>query len=244
MILALAALAVFIAQAVRGLTGFGSALVAVPLLTALLGPRDTVPLVVALDAIGGLPLLWSVRRYVDWRVVAALLLPMLAGQWVGSALLAELPEETLRRVVGAVVAVFGVQRLLAVGNGQTEAERVANGWGWLPGATLAGLAGGVLDGLMGTSGPPLVAWLSRQLEVRRVRVQLLGLFSLSSPLLLGLLTWRGVAGLHHVPLVASLIPAMLAGAALGVAGAGRLPAPVIARAVGALLVVAGVGLWF
>ncbi|MBW2258297.1 MAG: TSUP family transporter, partial [Deltaproteobacteria bacterium] len=92
--LLVAVLTVFVAQVVKGITGFGSALVTVPVLALLWGPREAVFVATAVDLFSGVFLAIPVRRLLRPWLIAAVFLPMVAGQWVGTDLLTTLPEGT------------------------------------------------------------------------------------------------------------------------------------------------------
>jgi uncharacterized membrane protein YfcA len=62
-----------LAGLIRGITGFGGAMVMAPPLALLLGPRLAVPVVLLLECIAAAPMLRHTWRLVSWRVLAPLL---------------------------------------------------------------------------------------------------------------------------------------------------------------------------
>ncbi|MBK1658313.1 sulfite exporter TauE/SafE family protein [Paracraurococcus ruber] len=145
----------------RGFSGFGAALIFVPLASLAVGPQRAPPLMLALEVaaiIALTPRAWALadRREVGWLTLGAAL-----GTPLGAAVLA-LAEPLLLRwaVVLVVLALLG---LLASGwrfRG-TPARPVALGFG---------VAGGVLGGVAMVSGPPIVAYLlGRESDARRLR---------------------------------------------------------------------------
>src|SRR5215469_10626612 len=70
--LVIAILGVFAAALLRGFTGFGFGLAAVPLLSLALPPAKVVPFVVVLQVIVGSAGLRSAWRLCDWRAVGGL----------------------------------------------------------------------------------------------------------------------------------------------------------------------------
>jgi uncharacterized protein len=71
---ALAAAAIaMVAGAVRGISGFGGAMVMAPPLALLLGPALAVPVVLVLESIAATPMLLQTRREVRWPVVGPIL---------------------------------------------------------------------------------------------------------------------------------------------------------------------------
>jgi uncharacterized membrane protein YfcA len=141
---AIAALAAF-AQSV---SGFGSALVAVPLLSVLAGPRTAVVAITVLSIAMTALATVRERRHVQWRVAGTLAAAGLVGMPVGLVLLTALDARALTLVIAALVLVVTVM--------------LARGWSVRPGPW-ARRSAGVLSGAMltstGMNGPPLVITL-------------------------------------------------------------------------------------
>lgn len=146
---ALIALAVFcLASAAQAVTGFGSALVAVPLLALAFDPVTAV----LASTIVGLVLTAHAsvqeRAHVDRRVSARLVVTGLLGLPLGYLVLTLVPARSLKLVIaavlGALVLVLASRVRLPSGRG---AQRVA------------GVASGVLLTSTGMNGPPLVVVL-------------------------------------------------------------------------------------
>ena len=68
--LSIAVLGVFAASLLRGFTGFGFGIAAVPLLSLALPPAKAVPFVVVLQVVVGVAGLRQAWRQCDWRAVA------------------------------------------------------------------------------------------------------------------------------------------------------------------------------
>ena len=88
--LVIAVFGVFAAALLRGFTGFGFGLAAVPLLSLALAPARVVPLVVVLQVIVGVGGLRSAWRLCDWRAVRALSPGLVLGTPIGVAMLTTL----------------------------------------------------------------------------------------------------------------------------------------------------------
>ncbi|MDR3506659.1 MAG: sulfite exporter TauE/SafE family protein [Caulobacteraceae bacterium] len=132
----------------QGFTGFGFAMVAVPLISLVLPPAQALPYVMALQALLGLAGLPGAVRLCRWSLLGWLTLGVAVGTPAGLWAIATLSPAAGRLVVGlAVLLAFAV---LAVG------LRVP-GHGSSRAAVGAGVAAGVMNGLAGMSGPPAVA---------------------------------------------------------------------------------------
>lgn len=218
------------AAVVRGAFGFGDALVAMPLLVALLGARTATPLVAILTGCAGLLVLAEARRAVDWRGAARLLSAAVPGALIGAAALRALPERWLAIALGVGLVGYGLHGLW----GQTGAQGPPRSphWAWP-----LGFLSGALGGALNTSGPPLVVFATLQRwSPARTRGTLQGVFL---PLSAVVLTGHGLAGLwtREIWLGAAICaPAMIIGTIAGGALGRRIPAARFQRVLHALLI--------
>lgn len=141
-----------LAAIVKSATGFGLALVVVGLGAVAIGPEHAIPLAALLDAATGLALLHQTRsrpRPAVWRPMAV---AMGTGALVGALLFARVDAERLVAPIGVIVLVSAV--LLALARRRTTPAVRS---GLAPGVAVgvSGL-GGVLGGLLGPGGPPVV----------------------------------------------------------------------------------------
>jgi uncharacterized membrane protein YfcA len=90
---------------VRGYSGFGFALAAMPILTIVLSPATAVPAVFPLECAIGLLTLPAERTNVDLSVLKWLALGAIVGTPVGMMVLVLVPAELMRLVLGLAVAV-------------------------------------------------------------------------------------------------------------------------------------------
>lgn len=228
-------LVVLAAYTVFGLTGFGSSVVAVPLLAHLLPLSFVVPLQLVLDFVAALALGTRVRAQVERAEIAWLLPFMIVGLVAGVTLLVRLPRRATLLALGVLALAYGLVGLF----GRAPTRRWPRAWA-APIATL----GGVVSALFGTGGPVYVVYLSRRIrdpQVLRATIATVVLLSAFARLAL-----FGVTGLLAQPgllaLAALLLPFMAAGVALGTR-LHRAIAPSRARAaVQALLVASGLSL--
>lgn len=147
---------ILFAYFVRGITGFGSGLVAIPLLAHFLPLQFVVPFMLVLDFSASVTLLGKggLSR-VNWTELRPLLPFGLAGVILGVLLLVNLPREPLLIGLGLFVMVFGVRTLLHI-----HGEKPISRW-W---AAPAGLLGGTVGALFGTGGPPYIIYLTHRLR--------------------------------------------------------------------------------
>lgn len=224
---------VFIAFFIRAMTGFGSALISIPLLALLFDLKTVVPLEAVLEVAISLLLLRTVYRDIDRRT----LLPMIAGVALGSLLgvygLTTVGTSTLKRVFG--VAIIGYALYLVTNQRETVYRPTSIGWGFV-----AGFGGGVIGGTVGTSGPPYVMYLSYRLRDKRIlRATLTALFGIDGLWRIGLFTASGLLTRAVWWQVATVLPALALGTVLGNRAHLNISQPRFLQLVAAVLGVAG-----
>ena len=235
--------ALMLGHLVKGVTGFGSAIVAIPLVSLVVPPAEAILLVTATDLVAGSWLAWRSRALVHLKALAAIIPPLFLAQWVGTDLLAWLPVQTAQRALAVLVGWFAVSMILRPVRPEGHADRAdATSAGALVWASVAGTVAGLLSGLFGMPGPPVVAWVRRYLSDAAGRALLLAVFVPSSWALVAMILSKGIVPVGSVWLALALIPASLVGASVGARLAGSVAPAVFGRAVGALLLVAAVGL--
>ena len=191
----------------RGFTGFGSALAAVPLLSLVLEPIDVVPCVLILQVVAGLQLLRRVWSEVDWSSLRPLLVGALAGTPLGTVLLSHLPADAMRAAIGLIVLAAVV--LLRGGVGLEARPRLATrlGVGWLS---------GVLNGATAMGGPPVILFfLATSSSVAVGRASLLVYFFFLSIGSLAVVAGAGLVSQHTMLLSLVMLPGIALGNSLG-----------------------------
>ncbi len=143
-------LSAFVAALLRGFTGFGFAIAAVPLLSLVLPPARVVPLAVVLQVLASVLDLRAAARITDWRSLVWLSPGLVVGTPLGLLVLTRLSANNARLTIGLLI--IGSVALLACG--LRLPERPAR---WM--VVLVGMIGGVMNGVAAVPGPPVVAYL-------------------------------------------------------------------------------------
>ena len=227
-----------LAYFVRGISGFGSGLIAVPLLALRFPLPEVVPFMLITDfsasaLVGGVTF-----KHVAWHEIRRLLPLSLVGVVLGASLLVSLSPTILLTVLAVFILAFAMRSLLLHAGKFTP---VSPRW-----AYPAALTGGAVGGLFGTGGPPYVIYLSHRIEDKSsLRATLSGLFFLEG--LIRIATFLAVGLLHGSEVwMNSLLAAPIIIAAL-YAGShvhARLSNAQMTRLIGALLLVSGASLLF
>jgi uncharacterized protein len=177
----------FIAATARGFSGFGAALIFMPLASSVAGPRLVAALLLVIDFVSAAPLVPNAWRGADRKATAVIVAGALVGVPVGTYFLTRLDPITTRWIISGFVAA-----LLAL---------LLSGWRYRgkDHAVLSIAVGGVsgfCSGLAQTGGPPIVGyWLGRPIPSKVARANILlffgasDLFSMVSYAASGLITW-------------------------------------------------------
>ena len=150
---ALLAAIAFAGALIFGITGFGSALVTIPLATHLVPLPSALALFAVVDLGSALSVgLENPRKAVrgEWMRLVPMIL---AGTALGVTLLVNLPRRAGMVLLGVFVVSYALYSLAR----HAPAKVVRPGWGWL-----AGLAGGITSTLFGAGGPPYAIYLSHR----------------------------------------------------------------------------------
>ena len=149
---ALAAIA-FLGALIFGVTGFGAALVTIPLATHLVPLKFALALFVLADLGAALMVgLENPKNAVraEWTRLAPMIL---VGTALGVTLLVNLPRSAGMLLLGLFVLAFAVLTLVR----RTNTRMVSARWAWV-----AGLAGGITSTVFGAGGPPYAIYLSQR----------------------------------------------------------------------------------
>ncbi len=189
--------AVFVAGMVRGFTGFGTALVYVPVAATVLPPVQVIVTIITFDIIGPLPVVPRALREGDLREVARLLPGAVVGLAAGMMLLTRLGPLTFRWMICVISLV-----LLVV---------LASGWRYrsaLGTAALSavGLAAGLFGGAAGAAGPPVILfYMGGTAGPARIRANILLFLAIFDVFYLALLAAKGLLGAFPVAIGLVLI---------------------------------------
>jgi uncharacterized membrane protein YfcA len=203
----LAMLAVFAAAFLRGFTGFGFALAAVPALSLMMNPVVVVPCTLLLAVAAGVQVLPKLRHLPHWRSVWILVAGSLVGSPIGIWLLASLSANAMRAGIGIVLmaAVAVLWRQPRISNSPPTALGL-----------VTGVASGVLNGSTALGGPPVILFfLSSTDSVIVARASLIMYFFFATCGTLAYDAARGLIDRHVLLLAALFFPALYLGNWLG-----------------------------
>ncbi|MBC7228728.1 MAG: sulfite exporter TauE/SafE family protein [Thermoflexales bacterium] len=145
----LIALVTFVAALTQRLTGFGSGLIPMSILPALVGIHTTTPLVALITTTVDLLMLSRYRAGIRPHAVYPLLVGMVFGIPLGILALRQIDERIVLGVLGAVISLYALYALV----GFRIPRPNGRPWAWG-----VGFLAGMLGGAYNTSGPPLIVY--------------------------------------------------------------------------------------
>jgi uncharacterized membrane protein YfcA len=196
-----------LAGLVRGFSGFGSALIYVPLMSAVYGPRIAAPTFVLQDVVCGLLFLSGVWQKAHWREVLPMAACAVFAAQFGTLILQYADPVALRWALCALVA--------------TVIVILASGWRYHGKPMLAvtigvGLLAGLLGGAVQISGPPIIVyWLGSGNPADVLRANFFAYFSIFSIASIATYVIHGLVTAQVLALAIFVTPVSLAGMWLG-----------------------------
>lgn len=222
---------------VLGITGFGSALVTVPLLAWIWPLPEVVALAILLDVPasilhGGLNF-----RQVRWQVLKAMLPGMAAGSLAGLWLLGQLDKRWPLFALGLYIAAVGLRALRQpLAPAVVRPSRLVDHLG-------SGLVG-LVEVMFATAGPVVLALLQRRLrEVAEIRATVPVVMVVAASVAIAVLA--SSAQIDHAQTLQRWLlglPMAALGVLLGNRLARHIPAAVMRRSMAVLLVASGLSL--
>lgn len=229
--LVLVALAVMFAALMRAFSGFGFALMAVPVFSLFLPPADSVVLAALLTlVVSGLTYKAWWGQF-DWRHYLPMLGGSILGTGVGVLFLAQASSAEFQLWIGITVVIA----CAVLARYKPAAERGSPGT-----AGVTGIASGLMNGAFAIPGPPVIVYVMMTIaDPARSRAFLMAFFFASNFLALLMFTGAGLVTRTPLTLFVIALPVMLFGDRFGAWLFGRVGGKAY-RPV-ALLVCLGVG---
>ncbi len=231
--LAGAAAMTFGAAYVRGLTGFGMAIILVPLLGLIIPPAQAVVLGILMQLLIGPVGLGLIHADADRATALPIGLIAMATTPIGLAVLGVTRPDVARLLItGVAVGAFVAVLLPKQPEGHRPGRAAVVG---------TGVASGILTGFAAMPGPPVVPfYLRRHLEPRVARASMLLIFFLTAIAGTAAALWVGIATLRLFLLALLLFVPMWLGNRFGGRHFGRVPPHVWQAMVAVVLGIAAI----
>lgn len=203
----------FLAYLVKGLTGFGPALIIVPFFTAILGIQFALPAAAIFDAIAGLLLLITVFKQISWKFCFPLMISIAIGSFVGANTVFIVSPNLIQILIGIFIFLFGIYLWLT--NSQKTLIKDVKQKKVMFGATIAGFLGGITGGMIGMSGPILVIYLKYFFSKEFFRTQLITIFLVENVVRLIIYYKGGLLSFEESKIFITCLPTLLIGLWVG-----------------------------
>ena len=191
----------------RGFSGFGAALIFMPLASAVIGPKLAAPLLLIIDAIAALPLLPDAWRRADKVRVFQMSLGAVLGIPLGTAALIWFDRITMRWLISGVTCAL----LLLLVSGWRYHGRPRG----LATVLVGGLSG-LFSGIAGAGGPPVIAyWLGSPEPRAFIRANIIAYFAVATVITIVSYSLGGLFALRLLPLCLSVGAAYAFGLRVG-----------------------------
>ncbi|SDN96463.1 sulfite exporter TauE/SafE family protein [Desulfonauticus submarinus] len=159
---------IFGAGFVQGLTGFGSVLISLPLLSFFYPLKTLIPLISLFALIINSMLMWDLRKVFSLKTILPLFIPTLIGLPIGVYLLKNISSFYLELSLGIILFTYALYGLFI------KLPQV-NLPSWC--SCIAGFLAGILGGSLGTNGPPIIVYTSLlPLDKSKLKFALTGYF--------------------------------------------------------------------
>ena len=196
------AIIIFFAYFIRGIAGFGSALIAVPLLALQLDLPLIVPVICLLDYLASVTHGLQNRALIRWPDLLPLLPFSLAGLLTGFYILRHVDATSLATALAVFIVIYAVYALLPL-----PPLRGRRLW-----AAPAGFFGGMIGVIFGTGGPFYVIYMGlRQLDKTEFRATIATVFMIDGGMRLISFFAGGFYGHGAFLAVFAALPLLVAG---------------------------------
>jgi len=226
----------FAGMFIRGLTGFGSALVMTPLMLFFFDIQTSVIAINLVEIAAVFSVTMNARHDIDRQYLKILLPITIVGIAVGSFFLISFNLQILKQIFGVLTVIFAGRIIFNLRAAASRQKKWSFSWGYLSGAL-----GGILGGIFGTPGPPITIYLENQIDSQKVlRATLLIYFLALDIIRIIVYGCSGIVSMEMLKLAAFMLPASLAGSYCGQFVNLQINDKIFRALVAVLLVITGV----
>ena len=197
----------FAASLVQGFTGFGSALIAIPLLCLFIDVKFAIPLSMLCSIVITLTLSLKLQASLDLKKIYPLCLSSLPGIFIGSAFLRKVDSEIIKVLLGILLITYGIYNLIS----SPKQRKLHAIWGFF-----AGFTSGIIGSAFSAGGPPVIIYSSlNNWNKDSIKATLTGFFLFNATMIA---ISHGIAGITTSQIIhkfVTTIPFVVAGTLLG-----------------------------
>jgi len=207
-------LIIFLAGFTQGLSGFGSILLALPLLTIFLDIKTVIPLVALHGLFTTVILLIELRTHLDWQKVLPLFVGSVPGIPIGVFFLKNMNTDTIQLTMGLILLSYA---LFSLSSRQVIWEMKTVG------ISVVGFLAGCLGGALGAAGPPVIVYTSLQPWTKdKIKATMQGFYVASGLIVVFLHAMNGLTTIPVLWYFLISMPALVLGTYFGSFFYGRI----------------------
>jgi len=217
---------------VQGMTGFGSALVAMPLLSLWIDVKSAVPLCTLNSLVITSFLALRMKNHLDREKILPLCLAAIPGMIVGVTLLKKVSSEGISIGLGSLLIAYSCYGLLV----RIRQRKLHPGWSYL-----AGFSTGAISAAFSSGGPPVIIYASMSDWNKDViKATLTGFFLFTSVMSASAHAVSGLTTTSVLSLFIYSAPSVFVGTMLGSHYYGRIEKQVYLRVILLFLIIMGI----
>lgn len=202
-------LVILMASMLKGMTGFGFALLALPLLTIFFPMQILVPAMTLFNLFTSIYILSKIKLKVELKYIVPMLLASFIGIPIGVNILQYLPERTMELATGISIFCLSMVFLLS-GNKEAPEKRRKKP------IVFAGFLSGFMASSMSIGGPPIALAMNRKGYAKERFRKIFALLSVINALIAtALYVAKGMFEPFSLKFTLFLFPVMLLGSKLG-----------------------------
>ncbi len=214
------------------MTGFGSALVAIPLLSLVIDIKSAVPLCILNSLVITTYLSLKMRKHLDTKKILPLCIAAVPGIILGSTLLKNVSSTIIRTILGVLLIAYSLHSLLSTPKPRT----LHPVW-----AYIAGFLSGAIGAAFSAGGPPTIIYTTlNNWKKDTIKATLSGFFLFNSYLIAVV---HAIGGLTTIDVFTSFMisaPFVLLGTVLGTISYGKIPRELYLKIIFAFLTAMGI----
>ncbi len=217
---------------IQGMTGFGSALVAIPLLSLVIDIKDAVPLCILNSLVITTYLSLKMRKHLDSKKIVPLCVAAVPGIIIGSTVLKQVSSTIIRICLGSLLICYSLYSLLS----RPKPRKMHCFWSYI-----AGFSSGAIGAAFSAGGPPTIIYTTlNDWQKDTIKATLSGFFLFNSYLIA---TVHAINGLTTVEIFSYFMisaPFVLLGTVLGTISYGKIPPERYLQIIFAFLIIMGI----
>ncbi len=193
---------------IQGITGFGFSLIAIPLLLSFIGPKTLIIYTVTYSLFINVIIVRNYYRDANLKRIMPLLISAIIFTFVGVHYLKNIDERMLKLIIGSLLILVGIINNFGIKFSFKNPNKI-----FLP----VGAISGVLNGIGGISGPPVLMFISNlDMEISEFKATLSTYFLTLNVVTIISYIYNGLYSIKDIKIMATYLPGIILGVFLGI----------------------------